>query len=107
MGIRTVRKIVLVAVLLGGVSMTAPADVSAMCVGYYLDSQNYSGQCAPGGVDACGYYRSECDYYCFTHYSGGLCWNEFLLCDQYVTGPPWDPQYCIDDALCNCWYDYY
>ena len=105
---RTIRNLGLAGLLWSAVSVTAPAQVSAAwCEQPYveLDRRNMSGQCAPGGVDACGYFESECDYYCFTHYSGNLCWNDFFLCQQHNAGTEWDPYYCLDSGICDCFYE--
>lgn len=105
---RTLRNLALAGLLWAAGSVAAPAEVSAAwCdpIWMQLDRTNLQGYCAPGGVDACGYYRSECDYYCFSMYSGHLCWNALPLCSQYNAGTEWDPMYCLSSGFCDCFYE--
>lgn len=102
---KAIRNIGMVGLLWVGASVTAPVSVYAGCwPPDQLDSQNWANSCAPGGVDACGYFRSECDYYCFTQYSGALCSSNLEFCSQYQSGSESDPVWCLNSGYCNCYW---
>jgi hypothetical protein len=104
---KTIRNVMVAALLWMATSAVLPTKVEAYCIPQYLDQQDWTGGCAPGGSDACNYFRSECDYYCFSHYSGGLCWDELAYCVESNHGDEQWPEYCLDQGWCNCDYAYY
>ena len=99
---KTLRNIAFAGLLWAAASVAAPSEVSALWCDHIPYFANWGGRCAPGGQDACGYFTSECSYYCFTHYSGALCWADFYLCQQYNAGTEEFPEYCLDSAICQC-----
>src|SRR5262245_51935865 len=78
---------------------TAKAD---WCYPYIFE--NWSGLCS-GAADACMWFSSECEYYCFSQLGGNLCSDSGLLyCQQQDTGDPeWGPtNWCLTSAYCKC-----
>lgn len=89
-------------------SVTAPVNLAAdYChPPSYLERFDMAGACAPGGEDACGYFRSYCEYLCFTNHMGATCWGELVWCSEYQTGEESNPVWCISSGYCDCWYDF-
>jgi hypothetical protein len=98
--ISTLRNMAFVVLLWTASTVAVPTDVSAgSCTTAYF--ANWSGSCA-GPFDACGYFRQECEYYCFVHYAGSLCSADLLWCTQYNAGTEESPNYCLSNGWCKC-----
>jgi len=107
---RTVRNLGFVALLWALSAPAVPARASALndCAPpNYEDQQNWVGQCAPGGQDACGYFRWVCDNYCWSNYAG-YCSDSLDFCSEVNEGDPPDssPNWCLTEGYCDCFYDY-
>jgi hypothetical protein len=103
--VKAIRNVAAVGLVVVGAGVATPVRAGfceAPWIG--LDDQDYAGACAPGGEDACGYFRSICDYYCFSQYTGNLCWNDFYLCQEHNVGSESAPEYCLTEGYCDCFY---
>lgn len=100
--IKSMRNVTFVLLLLlaGTTGPSASASQIDWCsISWY---ESWSGRCSPGGMDACGYFREECAYYCYMRNGVSTCGGDLLSCEQSNHGSEWDPNYCLDQGYCEC-----
>jgi hypothetical protein len=104
----TVKKLLLATLLVASMSVVTTKTVLA----YYCDPAEFTtytswaGQCAPGGQDACGWFRDWCWIDCYGDHYGGFCDAFGWGCQEVNSGDESSPNWCITEGVCQCSYDY-
>jgi len=103
MKVTTIRNVMVIVLLWVGGALMAPARLSATCYPpEHEDYFNMAGYCTNDGTDACTAAHQYCDYYCFTQWSGDLCWDNMDFCSQENQGSEEFPNYCVTGGYCRC-----
>jgi hypothetical protein len=104
---KVIRRLLIASILVASMSAVATKTVYAYyCDPFEISDYDYSwvNRCAPGGEDACGWFRDWCWINCFAAHIGNFCDAFGDACQESNYGTESAPNWCITGGVCRCTY---